>query len=142
MKAFLSIKYNGDRRRDLVEALTRVFSEMGINLYCFVRDDEEWGTMFYSSKEMMKLAFKRIKESNLMVVELSEKGVGIGIEAGYAAAYGIPIVIIAPPEADISSTLSGIAQGVFRYEFPEDLLRYTEAICSMLIMFPKIEGRN
>jgi len=30
-----------------------------------------------------------------MVVDLTEKGVGVGIEAGYARARGIPIVTIA-----------------------------------------------
>ena len=45
---------------------------------------------------------------------------GLGIEAGYAYAKQIPIVVIARKGSDISATLRGIAQKLFLYnEFGE-----------------------
>jgi hypothetical protein len=52
----------------------------------------------------------------MIVIELSEKGVGLGIEAGYAFAKGIPIITIARTGSDISETLRGISQDIFFYE--------------------------
>ena len=49
-------------------------------------------------------------------VDLTEKGVGLGIEAGYACAKGIPIVIVAQQGSDISATLQGISQQVIFYQ--------------------------
>ena len=56
----------------------------------------------------MKRAFLEIKRAAFVLIECSEKGVGIGIEAGYAYANGIPIVVIYRSGADLSNTLSGI----------------------------------
>jgi len=57
----------------------------------------------------------------VVLVDLTEKGVGLGIEAGYAYANGIPIVTIAQTGADISETLRGIASTVFFYTDYTDL---------------------
>ena len=50
-----------------------------------------------------------------------EKGVGLGIEIGYAYAKGIPIIVIAKRGSEISSTLQGIARETFFYDRPEEL---------------------
>ncbi|HEX9925880.1 MAG TPA: hypothetical protein VGD99_24705 [Anaerolineae bacterium] len=43
----------------------------------------------------MARSFVEIDSSEVVVIELSAKGVGLGIEAGYAYARRIPIVTIA-----------------------------------------------
>ncbi len=52
---------------------------------------------------------------------MTEKGVGLGIEAGYAYAKGIPIITIAERGSDISETLKGISKEIFFYDNIEDL---------------------
>jgi nucleoside 2-deoxyribosyltransferase len=52
---------------------------------------------------------------------LTEKGVGLGIEAGYAYAKGIPIITIVKSGSDISETLVGISKKIFLYNNIEDL---------------------
>ena len=37
---------------------------------------------------------------------------GLGIEAGYAHARGIPVIVAHPPSSEISATLAGIATAV------------------------------
>ena len=46
---------------------------------------------------------------------------GLGIEAGYAYARGIPIISIAKRGTDISETLRGISKEICFYEQVEDL---------------------
>jgi len=65
---------------------------------------------------LMQKSFHEIDKSDVIIVELSEKGVGLGIEAGYAYAKGIPIITIARSGSDISQTLRGISQDIFFYE--------------------------
>ena len=69
-----------------------------------------------------------------MVVDLTEKGVGLGIEAGYAYAKKTPIVVIAKRGSDISTTLQGISQKQFLYEKFEDLVHFFE-----VLMIPHIQ---
>jgi nucleoside 2-deoxyribosyltransferase len=71
----------------------------------------------------MARSFEEIDSSDLVVVDLTEKGVGLGIEAGYAHARGIPVVTIARQGADISQTLRGISAQVLWYEGRDDLKR-------------------
>lgn len=69
----------------------------------------------------MQKTFEVIQSCNLVVVDLTEKGVGLGIEAGYAHATGIPVVTIARSGSDISQTLAGISRDMWFYEKIEEL---------------------
>jgi 2'-deoxynucleoside 5'-phosphate N-hydrolase len=69
----------------------------------------------------MRASFEAIDGSDVMVIDLTEKGVGIGIEAGYAHARGLPITTIAEAGADISETLRGISERVIIYPHAGDL---------------------
>jgi nucleoside 2-deoxyribosyltransferase len=71
----------------------------------------------------MKLTFELINKSDFLIIEFSDKGVGLGIEAGYAYAKGIPIIVIAKKGSDISNTLKGIAKKIIFYEDPEELVK-------------------
>ena len=57
----------------------------------------------------------------MVLVELTEKGVGLGIESGYTYAQQKPIVVLAPNSADVSSALAGIATLIMRYDSLDDL---------------------
>ena len=116
MRAFLSIKYHADHRnREPIEKITAVLQAAGWETICVTRDIEGWGERSLAAPALMQRTFAAIAESDLVIVELSEKGVGLGIEAGYAAACQIPIAVIAPTGSDISTTLQGIAQQVGWY---------------------------
>ena len=79
----------------------------------------------------MQRAFAEIDMSDLLVVDLTEKGVGLGIEAGYAYAKQIPIVVIARRDSDISTTLQGIARKLFLYDEFEELTDFLEDTISL-----------
>lgn len=123
MKVFISIKfYEDNRNQELINSISSIFEKKGFETICVIRDVEDWGQKrFETSEELMRKTFEEIDSSDLVVVELSEKGVGLGIEAGYAFAKGKPIVTIARTGSDISSTLQGISQQVFLYTQYDEL---------------------
>ena len=122
MDIYLAIKYhpNAENRR-LIESITDILAAHEHTVTCVVRDIEEWGTVTLSPDALMRAAFQVIDRADLVLVELSEKGVGLGIEAGYAHAQGMPIVVIARTGSPISATLRGIATAVVYYEKVADL---------------------
>ena len=79
----------------------------------------------------MQRIFAEVDSSHLIVVDLTEKGVGLDIEAGYAYAKRIPIAVIARKGSDISTTLQGISQKLFWYEKFEDLTYFFKGTTSL-----------
>jgi len=120
--AYLGIKYYEDNRnRDEIDSLAAVLKNDGIETICIARDVEKWGDVQLSSQELMKTTFEEIDKSDLVVLEMTEKGVGLGIEAGYAAAKGKPLVVLAKDEQKLSNTVRGIADIVIIYSQPEEI---------------------
>ena len=116
MKIFLSIKYRADHsNRERINAIARALEKYGKTI-CIAGDVEKWGQTRFDVDALMRRTFAEIDNSHLVVVDLTEKGVGVGIEAGYARAKGIPIVVIAQRGADISTTMRGIASAVIFYD--------------------------
>lgn len=114
---FLSIKYHADcSNRVLVERLREALAERSISTYCIAADLEEWGGKSFSPSDLMLRTFEEIERSLAVVVEFSEKGVGLGIEAGYAFAKGIPVIVVMAEGSDLSETMEGIALDVFTYD--------------------------
>jgi 2'-deoxynucleoside 5'-phosphate N-hydrolase len=92
-----------------------------------VRDIEGWGERPLPADELMAETFAAIEICDLLLVELSEKGVGIGIEASYAHARGIPIVVVAPTGGDISMTLQGVAHRFGWYDDYDEIAPWLES---------------
>lgn len=124
LKAYLAIKYHEDlKNRELIESISRSLREAGFKDTISIRDHEKWGATRLTPKELMETAFRDIADSDILLVDFSEKGVGLGIEIGYAYAKGIPIVVIAKTGSEISSTLHGIARETVFYDLPEELTK-------------------
>ncbi|MCL4302779.1 MAG: nucleoside 2-deoxyribosyltransferase [Anaerolineae bacterium] len=125
MKLYLAIKYHPNQQnRDRVEAISSILEQQGFETVCIVRDVEQWGQVHFTPAELMQRSFAEIEASDVVVIELTEKGVGLGIEAGYAYAKGIPLVTIARKGADISETLAGISQKLFLYDNMDELTQF------------------
>ena len=132
MKAYISIKYRADNsNKDCIENISSALEQNGFETVCIARDIEKWGGVQLSPHELMQRTFTEIDSSHLIVVDLTEKGVGLGIEAGYAYAKQIPIAVIARKGSDISTTLQGISQKLFLYEKCEDLTYFFKDTTSL-----------
>ena len=125
MKVYISIKHRGDNsNKDCIEKISSALERNGFETVCITRDIEKWGQIELSPQELMQRTFTEIDSSHLIVVDLTEKGVGLGIEAGYAYAKGTPIAVIAKKGSDISATLQGISQKLFLYDEFDDLIDF------------------
>jgi nucleoside 2-deoxyribosyltransferase len=116
VKTYLAIKFKEDYSdKEKIKSISDVLSDVGIETLVMVRDYEKWGEVLFTPKELMKKTFEAIDSAEILITEFSEKGVGLGIEAGYAFAKGKPIIVIAKEGSDISSTLRGISREVIFY---------------------------
>jgi len=121
-RAYLGIKYHQDNRnKDEIGSLATALRKDEIETICIVRDIERWGDVQLSSQELMKITFKEIDKSDLVVLEMSDKGVGLGIEAGYASAKGKPLIVLVKDKRKLSQTMHGIADVVISYNQPEEI---------------------
>jgi len=121
MKAFLSIKFWGDdRNRGDVEAVIDAMERAGLRVFCFVRDAEEWGKYRFKPEEMMRMTIKQIDQSDLVVANVADWPIGVGVECGYACAKGILIICICPTDAKIANTVAGLARHVIKYRSYDD----------------------
>ena len=117
MKIYLGIKFYADNsNRDVIEQISSHLNKLGHEVFCITQNLEKWGEKTFSSAELMQKTFEVIDNSDVALIEFSEKGVGLGIEAGYAFSKGIPIHIIARNGSDISNTMNGIATKISFYE--------------------------
>jgi hypothetical protein len=122
MKLFLSIKYHPNQsNRERIEQILAALEKNGNQATCIVRDIEAWGTIHYDPRELMQITFREIRGSQRVVIDLTEKGVGVGIEAGYATARGIEVITIAQAGCEVSTTLAGISNRVLYYDHPDEL---------------------
>ena len=128
-RAYLAVKFHEDNKnRDTIEDIAKSIEKTEIELIIMARDYEKWGKVHFEPKELMELTFKLIKKSDLLIVEFSEKGVGLGIEAGYAYANKIPILVIAKENSNISNTLKGIADNIVFYKEANELTQKLKEI--------------
>ncbi len=129
MKAYIAIKYHADNKnKTSIEKISSALERSGLETFCLVRDVEKWGNVTLTPAELMRRTFAEIEASDLIVIDLTEKGVGLGIEAGYAYARHIPIVTIAQKGSDISTTLQGISQTIHWYDEYDELIQLTESL--------------
>jgi hypothetical protein len=132
-KAYFGIKYHEDfGNRCEIEAIITALENGGIQTICMVRDFEKWGDFNFTPKELMKKTFDQIDLCDMVILEMSEKGVGLGIEAGYAAAKVKHMIVLIREGKDVSVTLQGIADEVICYGHPREI---TGRIISMLKTF-------
>jgi len=121
MKAYLAVKYHEDKEnKELVDSLNKTLEEAGFEVICLVSEEYE-KDIEIPAEELMDRTFREIDKCDLTIIDLSEKGVGLGIEAGYAKSENIPVYTIAEKGSEISKTLRGISREVIRYKEPEEL---------------------
>ena len=89
------------------------------------RDVEKYGeaTLPKGKKLMIDYAFPAMKASDMIIIEFSEKGVGLGIGAGYCYANNVPIYVIAKTGSDISLTMENLATKVIFYNDYNDITK-------------------
>ena len=126
MNAYLGIKFHEDNQnRPRIELITQALDSLGIPCTCVRRDVEAWGAVDLGSpQQLMETTFEIIRRCDVTIIDLTEKGVGLGIEAGYAYAISKRVFTIAQAGSDISTTIAGISTDVYHYQNSSDLQNY------------------
>jgi nucleoside 2-deoxyribosyltransferase len=118
-KAYLAISYtNRKNLRAEVDSIREVLAQHGTELFIFV-DTYQFSPD--ESRVMMQQAFTDIDDCDLLIAEVSEKAIGVGIEIGYAAAKGKPVVYLRNSSAEHSTTVAGTADHIVLYKGAPDL---------------------
>ncbi len=136
--SFFALKFHdGDEDREKVEAIEAALNKAGIDITLMARDVEKWGEAeIPEGKTLMRdFAFPAMLQCDCNIIEFSEKGVGLGMNAGFCYAAGKPVYIIAKTGSDISTTMANVAEEVFFYDSPEDLV---EPFKKVVQKFPRV----
>jgi len=122
MKFYFGIKFHEDlSNKDLIERICNIAEQQKHKIICDHHDLEKWGRISFSSKELMLRTFVIIENSDAVIIEFSESGVGLGIEAGFAVAKNIPVYVLIPKGRELSTTMHGVCEKYFEYETDEDI---------------------
>lgn len=82
---------------------------------------------------MMQQAFADINSSDLLIAEVSEKAIGVGIEIGYAVAAKKPVIYLRNELTEHSTTAAGAASRLIIYQSPLDLEQKLTLVLPSLI---------
>jgi len=119
MTAYISVSFSARKHiekelaainKTLIE--TEITPHVFVDIYKFDPSQEQ---------QMMQQALTDIDKCDLFIAEVSNKAIGIGVEAGYAKAKGKPVIYIRQPGAEHSTTVSGISDFQIVYSDPIDL---------------------
>jgi nucleoside 2-deoxyribosyltransferase len=129
-KAYLSVSYQNRKHLDSeIEIIQKTLAGFHIQLFIFV---DVYRFSANEEKQMMEKAFSEIDSSDLLIAEVSEKAIGVGIEMGYAFAKNKPIIYLRNENAEHSTTAAGSAQYLLVYKDPAQLAeRFTLIISSL-----------
>lgn len=96
-----------------IQQLKNCLTKHDINLLVFV---DKYNFNPDQEKEMMSIAFEEIDNSFFLIVELTKKAIGVGIEVGYAVAKQKPIIYIKRKNAKHSTTVARCSNFSIEYE--------------------------
>ena len=119
MKAYISVSYSSRKAIDgEITTIIDTLNEFNISSLVFV---DEFKFELVQESQMMKQAMIEIDNCDLLIAETSDKGIGIGIEVGYAKAKGKPVLYLRKKDAEHSTTVSGISDFQIIYINTKDL---------------------
>src|SRR4030095_16819159 len=134
MKAYISISYNKRQElNDELQTIIETLKEFQIKPFVFVYN---FKFSYEQEKEMMQQAILLIDDCDLLIAETSDKGIGIGIEVGYAKAKGKPVIYMRNRNAEHSTTVSGISDFQIIYDCVKDLKEQLTIVLSRIVNFP------
>jgi nucleoside 2-deoxyribosyltransferase len=103
------------------EVLLAALDRAGFDVVCPVRDFESWGAVGYSPAEALRQALAAIDRATVLLVDLAHD-VPTAVEAGYAKALRIPVVVAAPEGSRIPRALRGVAAEEVYYHAVDDIV--------------------
>lgn len=133
IKAYISISFNKRKMFEpIVKTIHKTLAIHHITPFVF---DDHYTFSSTQEKEMMQTAINDIKSSQILIAETSDKGIGIGIEVGYAKALNIPIIYIRNISSEHSTTVSSISDFEIIYNDESDLEKQLNEVIKRIKVF-------
>jgi 2'-deoxynucleoside 5'-phosphate N-hydrolase len=132
MQAYIAISYN--KRKEMQPVLAAIKEVLAASFITPVVFAEQYIFLPEQEKEMMQAAFTAIDHCDLLIAEVSDKAIGIGIEAGYAKAKNKKIIYLRYLEAEHSTTLSGLSDYSVIYSDIENLKLQLEDLLNQFLL--------
>ena len=130
-KAYLGISKSNRINLDIeIEVIRECLKEYEIDLEVFV---DKYEFKYQEEKEMMKVAFDYLDRCDLLIVELSKKAIGVGVEVGYAKANNKPIIYIKRSDSEYSTTVGGSSDYIIEYSDENHLKNKLDKIMELMI---------
>ena len=119
MKAYIAVSFSKRKLVDKeINSIVEVLNEWKISAFVFV-DHYQFDKS--QERQMMQQAMADLDNCDLLLAETSDKGIGIGIEVGYAKAKGKTIIYLRQKDTAHSTTVSGISDFQIVYNDSTDL---------------------
>jgi nucleoside 2-deoxyribosyltransferase len=128
--AYISVSF---RKKEVLSkeltAITDALNDFKIQAFVFV---DNYVFSAAQEKQMMQQAMHDIDRCDLLIAETSDKGIGIGIEVGYAKAKNKPVIYVRHNTAEHSTTVSGISDFQIVYADAADLKKQLSGVLKLL----------
>ncbi len=116
----------GNYRTELYKPLRENELSQKYNLILPHEHSEE----LFSSREFFR------NKCDVIVVEATTPKLGVGIEAGWADAYDVPIIVLIKKDARLSNSLSVMARDVIHYENSPDMISSLQSSLERVLSEP------
>ena len=127
-KAYLSVSYRNRKFLETeIETIRQTLAGFQTSLFVFV---DTYRFSPHEEKQMMQQAFADILSSDMVIAEVSDKAIGVGIEIGYAVAVQKPLIYLRNALAVHSTTAAGSAQQTVIYQNTRQLQEQLTAVLS------------
>lgn len=131
MKAYISVSFkNRKLLSSEIDTIIKVLTENSIDALVFV---DKYRFNISQEKEMMLKAFEEIDNCDILIAETSEKGIGIGVEVGYAKGKGKTVIYLRQKDTEHSTTVAGSSDFQIIYSDSNDLRMQLLEIIPMLM---------
>jgi len=122
MKIYIAHSRSFDFKKELYEPIRQ--SSLN-NKHTFVLPHETSDEPF-NSKDYFK------NEADLMIAEVSESAIGLGIELGWADIYEVPIICIYRSGSKVSSSLKVVSKNFVEYSNSKELISEIERVINQM----------
>ena len=125
------------KRYSLVEEVSSIvetLNKLNIEPFIFI-DSYKFSPS--QEKEMMEQAMLSIDSCDLLIAETTDKGIGIGVEVGYAKGRRKPVIYVRNKNGEHSTTVSGISDFQIIYDNLLDLKRQLAVAISAIVTSAK-----
>ncbi|MFC1960252.1 nucleoside 2-deoxyribosyltransferase [Chloroflexota bacterium] len=115
MRLYITATYKGTANRAEVEHLCDLVAQSGWEDFCFIRDVENWQTVFDDPRDLMARSLETVQDCDALLIDLTHKPTGRAYETGMAYALGKRVIVIMQRDTAVKDTTRGIAAAIITY---------------------------